>query len=146
MKRIIFMLALCAVFLCGCQTTGSSGASSYGEEFSKAQEIRIASAEDPDDIENLTDDGEISDFITALDLESWSLESPPQDAEVLGTFVLSQEETVKLGETESDGELYDICKLYAYRESPYITMEIEGFEMDFKISDGAAEYLSGYFE
>lgn len=146
MKRIIFMLALCAVFLCGCQTTGSSGASSYSEEFSKAQEIRIVSAEDPDDIETLTDDGAISDFITELDLESWSLESLPRDAEVLGTFVLSQEETVKFGETETDGELYDICKLYAYRESPYITMEIEGFGMDFKISDAAAEYLSGFFE
>ena len=60
---------------------------------------------------------------------------------------LSQEKTIKLGQTDTDGTLYDVATITLYEE-PYITAEIVGVDMDmtFQVSEGAADHLKGYFE
>ncbi len=69
----------------------------------------------------------------------------PKGAEFVGTFQLSQEETIKFGESETNKELYPVCEILCYKDIPYVTLEIAGIKMIFKISDTAMEYLAGYF-
>ncbi len=61
-------------------------------------------------IQTLSGKEDIGDFMTALDMDKWKLGKLPSGAEEIGSFDLSQEETVKFGQTGTDGELYDVCK------------------------------------
>lgn len=49
------------------------------------------------------------------------------------------------GQTETNGELYDICKISVYEES-YIKFEISGLGVTFKTSEDTANYLKGFFQ
>ena len=60
-------------------------------------------------------------------------------------FGLAQEETIKLGQTDTDGTLYDIATITLYNGS-YISFEIGGFDMTFEVNEDTADYLNGYFE
>lgn len=69
----------------------------------------------------------------------------PKAAELAGTFQLSQEETIKFGESAADEELYSVCEMLCYKDIPYVTLKIAGMKMTFKVSDTAREYLTDYF-
>lgn len=146
MKKILMLLLIPTILLCGCHANSEKqDVSEYYGEFSKAQEIAVLPANTSTATQILTESEQISDFISALDMEHWELKTLPKTAELAGTFQLSQEETVKFGESATDGELYPICKMLYYEDIPYVILEISGMKMTFKIPDGVMEYLADYF-
>ncbi len=145
MKKILITLMAVLTLLCGCQAKENANVSDYGEDISKAQEIAIISSDTAEVVDTITDIEEIKDFILALNLEQWELKPLPDEASEIGSFGLSQEETIKLGQTDTDGILYDIATITLYNGA-YISFEIGGLDMTFEVSEVTAEYLNKYFE
>ena len=146
MKKIIIAVIMVTMLLCGCQVNNeSTDVSEYYGDLSKAQEIAVIPADTSDIEETLTESKDIASFIAALDMEHWELKTLPQVAESVGTFSFSQEETIKLGESATDGELHYVCEIVCYEEIPYITFNTTGLKMTFKVSDETAKYLIEYF-
>ena len=135
MKKLLITLVAILTLLCGCQANENTNASDYGDDISKAQEIAVISP----------DTEEIEDFVSALDLDQWELKTLPDEASEIGSFGLAQEGTIKLGQTDTDGTLYDIATITLYNGA-YISFEIGGFDMTFEVSEDTADYLNGYFE
>lgn len=146
MKKILMLLLIATILLCGCHTPSEKeDATEYFEELSKAQEISILPANTPTATQTLTESKKISEFILALDMENWEMKTLPKAAELAGTFQLSQAETIKFGESVTDGELHSVCEMLCYEDIPYVTLKIAGMKMTFKVSDTAMEYLTDYF-
>lgn len=145
MKKILITLVAILVLLCGCQANENTNASDYGDDISKAQEIAVISPDTAEIIDTITDTGEIKDFVSALNLDQWELKALPDEASEIGSFGLAQEETIKLGQTDTDGTLYDIATITLYNED-YISFEIGGLDMTFEVSEDTAAYLNFYFE
>ena len=145
MKKILILAAAILVLLCGCQANNDTNASDYGDDISKAQEIAVISHDTSEVIDTITDTEEIKDFASALNLDQWELKTLPDEASEIGSFGLAQEETVKLGQTDTDGTLYDIAVITLY-SGDYIGFEIGGFDMTFEVSEDTVDYLNGYFE
>ena len=145
MKKMFLALVMVSALLCGCRAEESPDVSEYCNEVSKAQEIAVVSADPSGVIQTLDGKDKIDAFIAALDMEKWELGKIPKEAEEIGSFALSQEETVKFGQNKTDGELYDICKISVY-DAPYVKFEAKGLDMVFEISEAAADYLQGFFE
>lgn len=146
MKKLLMLLLIPAVLLCGCHADSEKeDVSEYYKELSKAQEISVLPANTSTATQILTGSDEISDFILALDMEHWEMKTLPKETEIVGIFQLSQEETIKFGESEADGELYSVCEMLCYENIPYVTLKIAGMKMTFKVSDTAMEYLTDYF-
>lgn len=145
MKRLLFIVVLCIILLCGCRSNGGEDAhSNYYAEVSKAQEIRIHSVDASDIVKTLNTKEELEYFINALDMEHWELKSLPENAEISGIFSMFQEETLKFGQTKTDGELHKVCEIDSYIDQPYVTMELSGITMTFKVPDDVEEYLNSY--
>ncbi len=142
MKKIL-ITALLALTMCGCSLAENVAESINTDEILKAQEITINSVAS-NASETIADAQQIGDFVTALEIDSWQIASLPENAEQSGEFSFAQDETIKLGQDESDIKLKDICKIYTYKDIPYITFEIAGIGMDFEIPQSAADYLSDY--
>ena len=145
MKKILILSATILVLLCGCQASEDTNASDYKDDISKAQEIAVISSDTEEVINTITDTEEISDFILTLNLDQWELKTLPDEASEIGSFGLAQEETIKLGQTDTDGTLYDIATITLY-SGDYIGFEIGGFDLTFEVSEDTADYLNGYFE
>ena len=145
MKKIMITLMVILTLLCGCQANENTNASDYGDDISKAQEIAVVSPETAEVMDTITGAEEIKDFVLALEVEKWKLETLPEEATEIGSFGLAQEETIKLGQTDTDGSLYDIATITLYNGA-YISFEIGGFDMTFEVSEDTADYLNGYFE
>ena len=146
MKKILMLLLIPTILLCGCHAnSGKDDVAEYYGELSKTQEIAVLPANTPTAAQILTESEEISDFIFALDMEHWELKTLPKAAELAGTFQLSQEETIKFGESATDGELYPVCEILCYEGIPYVTLEIADMKMTFNVSDTTIEYLTEYF-
>ena len=145
MKKILILSAAILVLLCGCQANEETNASDYGDDISKAQEIAVISHDTSEVIDTITDTEEIKDFASALNLDQWELKTLPDEASEIGSFGLAKEETVKLGQTDTDGTLYDIAVITLY-SGDYIGFEIGGFDMTFEVSEDTVDYLNGYFE
>lgn len=58
---------------------------------------------------------------------------------------MSQEETVKLGQDGTYGNLYDIASITLYDNS-YVEFDIGGLNMTFEVSEDTADYLDEYFK
>ena len=144
MKKLLITLVAMLTLLCGCQANENTNASDYGDDISKAQEIAVISP-DKEVIDTITNTEEIEDFVSALNLDQWELKTLPDEASEIGSFGLAQEETIKLGQTDTDGTLYDIATITLYNGA-YISFEIGGFDMTFEVSEDTADYLNGYFE
>ena len=145
MKKILILAAAILVLLCGCQANEETNASDYGDDISKAQEIAVISSDTSEVIDTITDTEEIKDFVSALNLDQWELKTLPDEASEIGSFGLAQEETIKLGQTDTDGTLYDIAAITLYRGN-VIGFDIGGLDMTFEVSEDTADYLNGYFE
>ena len=145
MKKILISSLMLALLLCGCQSGGNTDSSDFGDDLSKAQEIAVIPAGASDVSETITADEDIKAFIEALDLESWELKSLPEGASEIGSFGLSQEETVKLGQNGTDENLYDIASITLYDNS-YVEFDVGRLDMTFEVSKAAADYLDGYFK
>lgn len=145
MKKIFMVLVMASALFCGCGKEENLDVSEYYNEVSKAQEISVVSADTSSVIQTITGKEDIGDFMLALDMDKWELGKLPSGTEEIGSFGLSQEETVKFGQTETDGKLYDVCKIFVY-DASYVKFEVAGLDMVFEISEDAAAYLQGYFE
>lgn len=146
MKKILMLLLIPTMLLCGCHANSEKeNAAEYYEELSKAQKIAVLPADTSAETQILAESEEISDFIFALDMEHWEMKTLPKEAESVGSFQLSQEETIKFGESTTDGELYPVCEMLCYGDIPYVTLEMAGMKMTFKVSDTTLEYLADYF-
>lgn len=147
MKKISFVIIMLLLFLCGCSANGNNNdLSHYYGELSKAQKISIIPSTASQPIKTLNTNGEVKNFINSLDIKNWKFKKLPENLEKSGTFSFSQEETLKFGKTNKDGKFHDVCEIYSYKESPYVTLKIAGVEMDFEATYKAAEYLNGYFK
>ena len=145
MKKILVTLVAILALLCGCQANENTNASDYGDDISKAQEIAVISPDTAEVIDTITDTEEIKNFVSALNLDQWELKTLPDEAAIIGSFGLAQEKTIKLGQTDTDGTLYDIATITLYN-GYYISFEIGGLDMTFEVSEDTADYLNGYFE
>ena len=148
MKKILIILAAILALLCGCQAGKNTNVADYGDTISKAQEIAVISPDTGEVIETITDTKEIEDFVSALNVDQWELEPLPDEASEIGAFGLAQEKTIRLGQTDTDGAVYDVATITLYKGS-YIGIEIsglDGLDMTFSVSEGTADYLNGYFE
>ena len=152
MKKIMITLMAILTLLCGCQANENTNASDYGDDISKAQEIAVISPETAEVMDTITGAEEIKDFVSALEVfvsalevDKWKLEMLPEEATEIGSFGLAQEETIKLGQTDTDGTLFDIATITLY-DGNYISFEIGGLDMVFEVSEETADYLNGYFE
>ena len=145
MKKMWITLVVILTLLCGCQANENTNASDYGDDISKAQEIAVISPDTAEVIDTITDAEEIEDFILALNLDQWEFKPLPDEAFEIGSFGLAQEETIKLGQTDTDGTLYDIATITLYN-GDYISFEIGGFDMTFEVSEDTVDYLNEYFE
>ena len=145
MKKILIVLVAILTLLCGCQAGKNTNSTDYGDAISKAQEITPDTAEV---IETITDAKEIEDFVSALDVDQWELKPLPDEASKIGTFGLAQAKTIKLGQTDTDGTLYDVATITLY-DGSYIGIKIYGLDdldIIFAVSEDTANYLNGYFE
>ncbi len=145
MKKILITLVVILTLLCGCQAKENTNASDYGDDISKAQEIAVISPDTEEVIDTITDTKEIEDFVSALNIDQWELKTLPDETSEIGSFELAQEETIKLGQTDTEGTLYDIATITLYTGT-YIRFEIGGFDMTFEVSEDTADYLNEYFE
>lgn len=145
MKKAAITLVAMLTLLCGCQANENTNASDYGDDISKAQEIAVVSADTSEVLETITSKDDIEHFILSLDLDKWKFKTLPDNAVEIGSFNLAQEETIKLGQTDTDGTLYDIATITLYNGA-YVSFEIGGIGMTFAVSEDTADYLNGYFE
>ena len=141
MKKIAIMLVAILTLLCGCQANENTSASDYGDDISKAQEIAVISPDTAEVINTITDTEEIEEFVSALNLDQWELKTLPDEVSEIGSFGLAQEETIKLGQTDTDGTLFDIATITLY-DGDYISFEIGGLYIGFEGSEENGVYLN----
>lgn len=145
MKRFFLTIAaVLTLLLSGCQANNGTDISAYSDGIAKAQEIAVVSADTSEVLETITSKDDIEHFILSLDLDKWKLKTLPDNATEIGSFNLAQEETIKYGQTDTNGVLYDIATITLY-DGSYIGFEIGGMEMTFAVSEDTADYLNGYF-
>ena len=136
MKKIIAAALLAALLLSGC------GEQRDGEDvpFAKAQliELRDAAGEE---VLSITDSEEIEEFVSALEMDSWSPAGLPEDAALLCTAEFYQEKTVKLGQTQPEG--WDLVLRMELYEGGVIAVELLSTTMALELTPSAAEYLEG---
>lgn len=146
MKRIYLTLSIILVFLLSaCNANNEADVSSYGMDIAKAQEITVVSADTAEIIKTITATRDIEAFVSALDLNSWKLKSLPDNSAVIGSFHLAQEETLRQGQTDNDGELYEVAVITLY-DGSLVRFELRSLDMSFEVSEAAADYLREYFE
>ena len=146
MKRFFLTIAaILTLLLSGCQANNETNISAYSDDIAKAQEIAVVSADTSEVLETITSKDDIEDFILALDMDKWKLKTPPDNALEIGSFDLKQEETIKYGQTDTDGTLYDVATITLYDDS-YIGFEIGGLDMTFAVNEDTIDFLNGYFE
>lgn len=142
-RKIIFCLfILTAALSCGCTPESSAGASNCFDAVSKAQEITIIS-EDKENSLVITGEEDVVNFVNSLEPEQWTLKTIPRDAAKTGVVRFSQEETVKLWQTKTSGDMYEVCSITVYSE-PYIELKAAGMDVSFEINPETADYLNGY--
>lgn len=146
MKRIYLTLSIILVFLLSaCNANNEADVSSYGMDIAKVQEITVVSADTAEIIKTITATRDIEAFVSALDLNSWKLKSLPDNSAVIGSFHLAQEETLRQGQTDNDGELYEVAVITLY-DGSLVRFELRSLDMSFEVSEAAADYLREYFE
>lgn len=121
MKKTLITFVAILTLLCGCQANENTNASDYGDDIAKAQEISVVSADTSEVLETITSKDDIEHFILSLDLDKWKLKTLPDNATEIGSFNLAQEETIKYGQTDTNGVLYDIATITLY-DGSYMRM------------------------
>ena len=148
MKKALIAFVAILTLLCGCQASKNTNSTDYGDAISKAQEITVISPDTAEVIETITDAKEIEDFVSALDVDQWELKPLPDEASKIGTFGLAQGKTIKLGQTDTDGTLYDVATITLY-DGSYIGIticDLDALDMPFAVSKDTADHLKEYFE
>ena len=143
MKKLCILCILLPLLISsGCSSNDSSDISD--SDLKKAQAIAVTNA-DGTILTTITDQDAIDDFVTALQLDDWHLSERPKNAQIIGSFGLSQEKTIHFNETDNDGKLYDIAQLHLY-DTPIVDLDLLGFQLTFTIPDTAYETLINYLQ
>ena len=97
MKRIFLLIPLLFALLAfaGCSSADDSDISA--SDLEKAQAIAVIDSNGTT-LQVITDQSEINNFVTNLDVDHWELSDLPSDAQIIGQFGLSQEKTIHFGE------------------------------------------------
>lgn len=143
MKRIFLLIPLLFALLAfaGCSSADDSDISA--SDLEKAQAIAVIDSNGTT-LQVITDQSEINNFVTNLDVDHWELIDLPAGAKEVGQFGLSQEKTIHFGEKEHDDILYDVAQLTLY-DTKTLRTHLLGFNFDFALPDDAYEYLAAYF-
>ncbi len=143
MKRIFLLIPLLFALLAfaGCSSADDSDISA--SDLEKAQAIAVIDSNGTT-LQVITDQSEINNFVTNLDVDHWELIDLPAGAKEVGQFGLSQEKTIHFGEKEHDDTLYDVAQLTLY-DTKTLRTHLLGFNFDFALPDDAYEYLAAYF-
>ena len=143
MKRIFLLIPLLFALLAfaGCSSADDSDISA--SDLEKAQAIAVIDSNGTT-LQTITDQSEINNFVTNLDVDHWELIDLPAGAKEVGQFGLSQEKTIHFGEKEHDDTLYDVAQLTLY-DTKTLRTHLLGFNFDFALPDNAYEYLAAYF-
>lgn len=145
MKKIGIGVVVILIFLlCGCQKKEQADTADYKNDFAKAQEITVISADTSQIIKTITDKAEIDDFVLALEIENWKFASLPDNVSKIGSFDFSQEQTIQFGQTNPDRTLSHLATITLY-DSSFIGLKFLALDTTFKVSANTAEYLRGYF-
>lgn len=97
-KRCILCILLLLLISSGCSSNDSSDISD--SDLKKAQAIAVTNA-DGTILTTITDQDAIDDFVTALQLDDWHLSERPKNAQIIGSFGLSQKKTIHFNETDN---------------------------------------------
>ena len=139
---LLLIMLLGAVLLGACQAQQkNSEAATIDDEITKAQSIAVVSADSGETLFVLEEQADIEDFINHLRLEEWQYTTLPENAVRETVFILSQEDTQRLGEDEKDGALHYVGSITTYRQLSYLSFEIAGLSFVFQIPDEASQYL-----
>lgn len=138
---LVCLLFAIVFTLAGCGQSSSGDVSA--DDLSKAEAIAVTD-KDGTVLETITDKAAIETFITALCIDEWSLSELPEDAVRVGSFGLSQNETIHPGETASDVGRFDVGTITVY-EGPYLSVSLLGLDFVFAIPDDAHQALMDYF-
>lgn len=143
MKRIFLLIPLLFALLAfaGCSSADDSDISA--SDLEKAQAIAVIDSNGTT-LQVITDQSEINNFVTNLDVDHWELSDLPSDAQIIGQFGLSQEKTIHFGEKEHDDTLYDVAQLTLY-DTKALRTHLLGFDFDFTLPEEAYTELAGYF-
>lgn len=143
MKRIFLLIPLLFALLAfaGCSSADDSDISA--SDLEKAQAIAVIDSNGTT-LQVITDQSEINNFVTNLDVDHWELIDLPAGAKEVGQFGLSQEKTIHFGEKDHDDTLYDVAQLTLY-DTKTLRTHLLGFNFDFALPDDAYEYLAAYF-
>ena len=136
MRRTVIGALLIALLLSGCGAAGEGPDGAAPQ--TQLTEIRDAAGEE---LLHITDGAQIEEFVCALETESWLPAGLPEDAGLLCTAELYQEQTVKLGQTQPGGWTSPL-RLEVY-EGGVIAVELLSATMAFELTQAAAEYLEG---
>ena len=145
MKKLCLGVLLCALLLCSCQGNtdqGTQDATSYGETIAKAQTVQVLDSAGQT-VNTLSTQEDLTAFVENLDLAHWTYQALPEEVQPLGSFVLFQENTIQLGQTEPDGWT-ELCRITLYSEH-CLTLEILDLALPFTVAAETGERLASYF-
>lgn len=143
-NRWIVMISICVILSVGLFGCGKKKESNnYFEGISNVQEIRITD-KDGVQIRVIEDDQKLKDLIEQLQTDTWTLSSGIGDATKAINIEFKKRETVKLGQSQKDADLYTTCTMHAYKDQPYVVLEIKGISVTFKTTDKTQEYLNSF--
>ncbi len=72
------------------------------ETIAKAQTVQVLDSAGQT-VNTLSTQEDLTAFVENLDLAHWTYQALPEEVQPLGSFVLFQENTIQLGQTEPDG-------------------------------------------
>lgn len=143
MKRIFLLIPLLFALLAFACCSSADDSDISASDLEKAQAIAVIDSNGTT-LQVITDQSEINNFVTNLDVDHWELIDLPAGAKEVGQFGLSQEKTIHFGEKEHDDTLYDVAQLTLY-DTKTLRTHLLGFDFDFTLPDDAYEYLAAYF-
>lgn len=143
MKKMLVLCILLLFVLTGCTNNDSTDDLS-DSDLKKAQAIVLCDANGTP-LQTISDDKAIDAFVTSLDIDHWELAELPTQAQAIGSIGFSQEKTIHFGETDNDGNLYDIALLTIY-DTPIADIELLGFHLTFSLPDTTYETLTSYLQ
>ncbi|ANV74660.1 hypothetical protein BCM43_30040 (plasmid) [Bacillus thuringiensis] len=137
MKKICMLLIFVfsiSILLIGCNKEKEKIPENFGLE--KTGKIEVASVDNPKSVLNVIDNkDDVTEFVNRLEFDKWSSADIPSNAIKKNIYNMYQEETVKLGESNSDEKKFkQIATIITYKDSPYITLKIGKLNFNFKAS------------
>ncbi|MGG4268411.1 hypothetical protein [Peribacillus simplex] len=145
MKKVcmifIFVFSI-TILLFGCSNEKEDMKEDFGLE--KIQKIEVSSVENPELILNVIDNKDgVNEFVNTLKVDKWIIMDSPSSVTKENTYKMFQEDTVKLGESNTDEkELKQVATIITYKDSPFINFKTKKLNFSFKVPKDVAEYLS----